>query len=623
MKIISVNSGKKPFVSFQRKPTPKEFPIYSKSIQEGMKVLKKELGIIIHNSSVPSKAGENFGIGSLLSKSTQSFFAPFLKSHGISSIQQEPNYIRRHSDPSPYDPISTSKNVYMIPLEKLATEEYGHILDKRILNQILKNDNEYVDYYSIQINFSTALTNAYFNFLENSKKGTLPENLIHEFDNFKKEKYEELEPNALYEILNALHNEENWEEFPQQDKNLYLKSETNSRKKELVETYKSQIDFHIFKQWLVEREIQKTNENNKKIGIKIIADNPVAFFPAEVWKNQDLFLKDIALGCPPDYFSKDGQRWGFAVLNPKKIFNKDGSLGEAGIFLQKRFEEAFKASPGGIRIDHVIGLIDPFVYKKSEPKMNEQNSGRLYSSPNKELFKEYLKFTDDEYAAIIEKIVFPAAAKFGIPKENIICEDLGEQTPAVQRVIQKLNLTGLSVTQFGYSGVDAPEKNVIMMGSHDNKSFIEYTDELFNSASNLDGGRDRFMFKTHILASDTSVPKQNVDVYREELRKDKSKFINAAFAELFISPAKKVQVFFTDLFGIGKTYNVPGSKEGCWTLRLKENYEDIYYDNLKKGLAFNIPKAIATAIRRKGEEFSSQNAKLLRKLDYFSHMLER
>ena len=35
------------------------------------------------------------------------------------------------------------------------------------------------------------------------------------------------------------------------------------------------------------------------------------------WQNQDLFMKDFALGCPPDYFSKDGQRGGFAVLNPK------------------------------------------------------------------------------------------------------------------------------------------------------------------------------------------------------------------------------------------------------------------------------------------------------------------
>ena len=37
--------------------------------------------------------------------------------------------------------------------------------------------------------------------------------------------------------------------------------------------------------------------------------------------------------------------------------------------------------------------------------------------------------------------------------------------------------------------------------------------------------------------------------------------MSASFAELFTSPAKKFNVFFTDFFGIGKTYNVPGSKK--------------------------------------------------------------
>ena len=50
---------------------------------------------------------------------------------------------------------------------------------------------------------------------------------------------------------------------------------------------------------------------------------------------------------------------------------------------------------------------------------------------------------------------------------------------------------------------------------------------------------------------------------------------------LFTSKAKKVQIFFTDFFGIGKTYNVPGSKNDCWTLRLTPDYENFYYENLQ------------------------------------------
>ena len=172
---------------------------------------------------------------------------------------------------------------------------------------------------------------------------------------------------------------------------------------------------------------------------------------------------------------------------------------------------------------------------------------------SKNLLKEYGKYTDAEFTAIFDKIIFPTAERFGITKDKIICEDLGDQTPPVKRAIEKLGLTGLSVTQFGYSGYDAPERNIIMLGGHDNQSYIEYTDDMFAKASGLGEGRDRFIFRTHILGSDTVPYNKDVNLYREEIRGDKKKFMLASFVELFTSKARKVQIFFTDFFGIGKT----------------------------------------------------------------------
>ena len=638
MKILPVNnSDRHSSVQFKRKPTAKEFQYYTSSVREGLQVLNKELGFIVHNQSVPSKTGANLGIGSLLSKFSKEVFIPFLVSHGFKKIQQEPNYIRRKTDPSPYDPISTAKNFYMVPLEKLASDEYGYLLSRETLNNITKrkateNNPDRVNYTNIDKEYDLALNEAYTRFkmrqnpeLVDSTASThklTTEKLVKSFEKFKAEKRKELEPPAFYEILTKLYNEEDWTEWDEVDSNLFNNKQNAWRIDEIRHTYAEDIDFFLFKQWITEREISKTNLYNKMLGINIIADTPIAFSPAEQWANQDLFLKDLVLGCPPDYYSEDGQRWDFAILDPKKVFNPDGSLGKGGEFLKKRYEAIFEASPGGVRIDHLIGLIDPFVYIKDEPKMNDFNSGRLYSSPGKDILKNYTKFTDAEYSAIFDKIIFPAAEKFGISKDNIICEDLGFVTENVKKVIHKLNLTGMSLTQFGYSGYDAPARNMIMLGGHDNKSYIEYTDELFANASNLGNGRDKFMFKTHILGSDTSIPKENVDKYREDMRNDKSKFIAASFAELFTSAAQKVQIFFTDFFGIGETYNVPGTKKGCWELRVPENFEELYYENLKKGTAFNAPEAIARAIRQKGENFSSQHTKLLRKLDYFTRILK-
>ena len=613
--------------SFGRMLTAKEQVLYTKSINQGLNALGKELGIIVHNSSAPSKGFMDTGIGSLLSKTSDKFFIPFLRAHGITSIQQEPTYLRRLSDPSPYSPISTSKNIYMIPLEKLASPEYNNLISVKDFVGIVKrkqfeNNPERVDYGNVFQEYDYALRTAYKNFKSNRKKDSELSHLYSEFLNFKKEKYTTLEPDAMYEILTKEHFSEDWNEWPALDRNLYDTKKGFTRLDYLRHKHKKEIDFYMFKQWLAEREIAKTNEHNKALGIKIIADTPVAFTPAEVWTHKGLFLKDLALGCPPDYFSTEGQRWGFPILDPKKIFNEDGTLGKGGIFLKERYENIFKNSPGGIRIDHLIGLIDPFVYLEKEAHMTESNSGRLYSSPDHPLLRQYARKSEEEYSAILEKIIFPAAKKYGITKDKIICEDLGYVTDNVKKVIEKFQLTGLSVLQFGTSGVDASAKNVIMPGSHDNQSFIEYTGNFFKNGS-TEEGRDYFIYKTHILGSDTVTPEENVDIYREELRQDKDKFMSASYTELFTSPAKKVQIFFTDFFGIGKTYNVPGTKKDCWTLRAPADFEWFYHDNLTKGKALNLPEVISRAIKQKGEIFSSKYLELLKNLDNFAQILKQ
>ena len=73
---------------------------------------------------------------------------------------------------------------------------------------------------------------------------------------------------------------------------------------------------------------------------------------------------------------------------------------------------------------------------------------------------------------------------------------------------------------------------------------------------------------------------------------------------------------------MNRTYNQPGTTEGCWTLRIPENYEDMYWDNVKNGTAINLPEVIARAIRNKGDDFSKHHRKLLGKLDEFTQILK-
>lgn len=618
MKIQRVDTG----LSFTRKPNQKEMQVYTNSVNKGLELLGKQVDIILHNASAPAVKSENTGIGSLFSRTTVTKLFPFLKSHGITGVQQEPNGLRKVMDNSPYAPESNAKNIFMIPLEKLTTEEYGNILSKETFETIVKNNpnKEEVNYPYVRKMYDIALREAYNNG-KNSK----------EFAEFKAAREKDYEQSALYRVIskiNGLDNsfwgqsglytdkdykaplriagEKDWDKI---DRNLFANKnskESQARIAELKEKYKDDYDYFLFQQMILEKENEKSNKLAQETGIKIIGDSPVAPTDVETWVNKNLFLKGKAIGCPPDYFSKDGQRWGFKYYDPEKIFNKDGSLGEAGEILKKKYEEYFASFPGGIRIDHIIGLIDPFIYTTASKKMTPENSGRIYSIEGK-----YKKKNKKEYADLISKIILPAAEKYGLKKSSIICEDLGDKTAPVRYVMNSLNLSGISMTQFNDRGSKAPERNVIMIGSHDNISFIEYINDLFKQAKS-----NYFAEKTKFLAEDTApkdIKKEDMRRYLNGIRHDKKEFLAAGFAELFASPAKRVQIFFSDFFGLGKTYNRPGTTQGNWALRLGENFEEDYYKAASEGKAPNFAQAIAAALRHRG--LDKGNEKLMQDLD--------
>ena len=583
--------------AFGRKPNAKEMQVYTSSLNQGLELLGKQVDIILHNASAPSVKAENVGIGSLFSKTSVKKLFPFLKEHGISGVQQEPNGLRKAKDNSPYAPESSAKNILMIPLEKLASKEYGNILSKETFEKIVANnpDKKNVDYDYVRSAYDIALKEA-FNNAKESK----------EFLDFKAQKEAKYEQSAIFHILSTVNDGKKWSAL---DLGLYStadKKKSAARIAEIKTQYKNDYDFFIFNQMILEKENEKSNKLAQETGLKIIGDSPVAQTAVDEWVHKNLFLKGKAIGCPPDYFSKSGQRWGFKYYDPEKIFNKDGSLGEAGEVLKQKYEEYFASFPGGIRIDHVIGLIDPFIYTTASKKMTPQNSGRIYSIEGK-----YKKHSLDEYAMLFTKIIMPAAEKYGLDKSSLICEDLGDATKPVQEIMKKLELSGISVTQFDHRGATTPAKNTIMIGSHDNQSFLEYVESKFKNVK--DKG---FLRKTRLLARDTA-PKdattKEIKEYRENIRKDIRSFVAASFAELFTSPAKRVQIFFTDFFGIAKTYNRPGTSTGNWSLRLGENFEEDYYKAAAEGKAPNFANAVATALRQRG--LDKGRDELMRNLD--------
>ena len=71
------------------------------------------------------------------------------------------------------------------------------------------------------------------------------------------------------------------------------------------------------------------------------------------------------------------------------MYNADGSLDEGGQLLKNLYKKMFRENPGGVRIDHIVGLIDPWVYKAGKKPKIEQGAGRLYSSPEHPELSKY------------------------------------------------------------------------------------------------------------------------------------------------------------------------------------------------------------------------------------------
>lgn len=621
-----------------------------KTIQDALKALgKKNLALIMHSNSFPSLSKEDTGFGSANSSGGKELID--FASGIFNAIQLGPAGQTKCCESSPYTSTIFSNNTLFIDLKQLTADEWGNILSVETFDEIVKNNpnnNKGKTAYSyIHKAQQTALKEAYENFkkitLKNKSNGL--KKLTASFEKYKSENAFWLDKDALYEALTIEHDNDYWPLWQSStDKNLFNpksieeKMEFGQRINELEKKYADEINFYAFCQFIAFSQIEATKEYALKKGIKMIADRQVAFSDRDCWAYQALFLKGWLLGCPPDYFSNDGQAWGFPVMDPEKLYNEDGSLGEGGKLMKALFKKMFKENPGGVRIDHIVGLIDPWVYKKGHKPKIEQGAGRLYSSPeHPDLAKYAIATTDDLnfgveadkeqrihtlsekqvklYGRLIEKIVIAAAKEEGLNKDAIVCEDLGTLTNPVAAVMKEYDLQGMRLTQFvvpemyehPYRSRNIVKRTWAMVGTHDNQPVAMWADSMINSHEGYLHARN--------LVEDLFSYEENKDDIIVELTNDADFLAQVKTIELFACEAENIQIFFPDYFGIKDVYNRPGtSGDENWSLRLPNNFKEVFCENLKANKAVNLPLILQFAIKARGAEFTRKHSDLIEKL---------
>ena len=188
-------------------------------------------------------------------------------------------------------------------------------------------------------------------------------------------------------------------------------------------------------------------------GVHLVGDLPIfiAHHSCDCWARPELYRLDaegqptVVAGVPPDYFAKEGQRWG----NP--LYDWTAMAKDGYQWWVQRIRRQLQLSDV-IRIDHFRGFEACWEIAASEPTAIH---GRWVKGPGIALFEA------------LERALGP------LP---IIAEDLGLITPEVEALRLRTGFPGMRVLQFAFSedagNLHLPHhyvaNTVVYCGTHDN-----------------------------------------------------------------------------------------------------------------------------------------------------------
>lgn len=361
-----------------------------------------------------------------------------------------------------------------------------------------------------------------------------------EFERFRREQADWLYDYALFRVLADGHHQRPWYQWP-----LPLRRRAPEALAQAGAQWRDDIDRECFGQFLFERQWQRLRRHAHSRGMQLFGDLPIyaATDSADVWQHRELFTVDDAghlracAGVPPDAFAASGQRWG----NPLYRWERVAARGyDWWIARFRRLFELFDL----IRIDHFRGFE---AYWAIPGDADSAASGSWHPGPGAALFRA----------------VFDALGPL-----QLVAEDLGDITAAVEHLRRAIGAPGMRVLQFGFEGEpDNPHRpenhtadSVVYTGTHDNDTTLGWWRSLPQERQQAIAGQ--------LNGADINMPER---------------LIHAALA----SPAHLAILPMQDLLGLGSEarMNTPGTTSGNWLWRMHEgDLEHLRADHLRASL---------------------------------------
>jgi 4-alpha-glucanotransferase len=476
---------------------------------------RRSSGILLHPTSLPGP----YGIGEIGPRAQA--WVDFLAETGCGLWQVLPLGPTGYGD-SPYQCFSAfAGNPYLISLEALVKEGLLRAAD---FEDMPKFPAERVDFGSL-IPWKQKMLDLAHHRFSHSRRAKLRQ----DFEAFSEEQAAWLGDFALFMALKEAHQGASW---------ITWKSPLRDRRPEALAAARRQYDLaiqkHAFRQFIFFRQWDALHQYARKRHIQIIGDIPifVAHDSADVWAHPELFYLDekgrptVVAGVPPDYFSRNGQRWG----NPLYRWDRHQASGYAWWLERIR---AVLRQVDIVRMDHFRGFC---AYWEVPGRAKTARKGRWVPAPGMDFFRKVQANLGD------------------LP---VIAEDLGVITPDVVELRETFGLPGMKILQFGFGGGpkdpflphNYPVHCVVYTGTHDNDT--------------ARGWYER-------------VPAHEADFYRRYLARDGHDvswdMIRAAWASVAVFALAPMQDFLS--LGNEARMNYPGNPSGNWTWRFTEGALD-------------------------------------------------
>ncbi len=518
---------------------------------------KKIWGLSVQLYSLRSKS--NWGVGDF---SDLKKLAEISAKKGVDVIGINPINVLTHKYPEDASPYSATSRLFINPIyiDVTKTKGYTKELIKDINIQELQNI-DIIDYTKVFETKMSVLKKIYKTFIKSP---------CQEFINFCNQKGQDLDNLATFEALSQKY-DCNWRTWDKALQNPHSKDVQDFKKK-----HQENIGFYKFLQYEADRQFKDVEAfiNKSKMSIGLYRDLAVGVgqCSAEMWSNQDVFIKDAGAGAPPDMFFPKGQGWGLGAFNPY-------ILKQQKYMPMRNVLRANMAYAGALRIDHVM---------------------RLFVIPN--------KFEDGTYIYYnFEDMINILAIESVLNKCTIVGESIGNVPDGFLDMLNKKNIAPISVLwaekyDCGWGDFknpnDYPKDAYVSISTHDmpplrmwwfgkdiilqRKLDIIQTDEdMGNAFKKREEDRWKLL---KVLDNNGLWPQDNPRFADYLYGEDYPEGIEEAAHNLLAkSNSKGALICLEDILQVEKQQNLPGTDRDQypnWRRKLPINIEDLDTNNM-------------------------------------------